>query len=341
MTGRILGLDLARALAILGMVAAHVGDDATTDDTGWPWLWVTHGRSSALFAVLAGVTMSLMLARAGGRDDARGVTFTRGRVAARAAVLIGVGLVLDALETPVDVILVNLGLMFLLALTVLRWPSWALVSTAGAVIAVGTAALARITPAGWLETAPVVGRLWSDHYPALTWIAYVMLGVAIGRLALRSGETQALLAGVGTMAASAAALVRIVVGDGPLTTLEPHSYSPLEMTQNAGVAAAVIGAACWLAPRARTALVPLTALGSMALSAYVLHLLVIAAVGPEMVYEASNVALVALVATLIALAWAWQRWLGQGPLERVLTMVANAAGESAVRDSPRAGSVTP
>lgn len=54
MTSRIAGLDVARGLAILGMVAAHVGDDASTDGVGWPWLVATHGRSSALFAVLAG-----------------------------------------------------------------------------------------------------------------------------------------------------------------------------------------------------------------------------------------------------------------------------------------------
>ncbi|MEK8225302.1 hypothetical protein NKG05_02965 [Oerskovia sp. M15] len=51
---RIPGVDVARGVAILGMFAAHVG--VTSDDfsTGDGWLSLVHGRSSILFAVIAG-----------------------------------------------------------------------------------------------------------------------------------------------------------------------------------------------------------------------------------------------------------------------------------------------
>ena len=50
---RIAGLDVARALALFGMFAAHVGNAGTMRDDGWRWLLATHGRASALFALLA------------------------------------------------------------------------------------------------------------------------------------------------------------------------------------------------------------------------------------------------------------------------------------------------
>ncbi|GMA34444.1 heparan-alpha-glucosaminide N-acetyltransferase domain-containing protein [Demequina litorisediminis] len=116
---RIDGLDLARGLAVLGMVGAHVGDQ-----DAWPWLAVTHGFPSALFAVLAGVSMTLMMTSRG-RVRVADVTpdharRTRIRIAVRGAMLVVMGLALALLGTPVVVILVNLGVMFWLTLPVLR-----------------------------------------------------------------------------------------------------------------------------------------------------------------------------------------------------------------------------
>ena len=58
---RIVGVDTARGLAVLGMVTAHVGpDDAwrTTPPGGWSQL--ADGRPSALFVLLAGVGLALL-----------------------------------------------------------------------------------------------------------------------------------------------------------------------------------------------------------------------------------------------------------------------------------------
>jgi hypothetical protein len=58
---RVVGLDVARALAIIGMFGAHVG--VVADDVGSSpstWLGVVNGRSSILFAVLAGVAVALL-----------------------------------------------------------------------------------------------------------------------------------------------------------------------------------------------------------------------------------------------------------------------------------------
>ncbi len=101
---RIDGLDVARAIAILGMFVAHVGNSGRRQSPGgWDWLWIADGRPSALFAVLVGVSMALIVQRrlAGvaeselPADDAvrraQAVRHSRVRVAVRAGILIWVG----------------------------------------------------------------------------------------------------------------------------------------------------------------------------------------------------------------------------------------------------------
>ncbi|MFW7413436.1 heparan-alpha-glucosaminide N-acetyltransferase domain-containing protein [Demequina sp. SO4-18] len=335
---RIDGLDVARALAILGMVGSHTGDEGIrgADSDGWAWLAVTHGHPSALFAVLAGVSMSLMVTRRGTVPVAAlpraDLSQTRVRIAVRAMILIILGFFMSALGTPVAVILGNLGVMFLLALPMLRWRPGVLLAGA-AVFAAGGGWLARAVTEAGAGAWPVVGALWSEHYPALAWMAYIMVGLAIGRMDLRSYARALSLVAVGVVIAAAAWLAGWALRTGSdaseatiegWLTDEDHSYTPVEMGLNIGVACAVIGLALLVASRWPRALWPLSATGSMALTLYVAHLFVIAFVGPEMVWEPSNVSFIALALGLIAFACAWRAAVGQGPLERMLTSASTA-----------------
>src|SRR4051794_37489328 len=60
---RIEGVDLARGLALLGMIATHVF--AAVDDNGAPTAAtiVAAGRSAASFAMIAGVSLALISGR--------------------------------------------------------------------------------------------------------------------------------------------------------------------------------------------------------------------------------------------------------------------------------------
>ena len=60
---RLVGLDVARCLALLGMVAARVLDARRLDGRLAWHVWLVEGRASALFAVLAGVSLALMARR--------------------------------------------------------------------------------------------------------------------------------------------------------------------------------------------------------------------------------------------------------------------------------------
>lgn len=353
---RIDGLDVARAVAILGMVGSHVGDEGTRglEGDGWGWLTITHGYPSALFAVLAGVSMTLMLTRRGtlpiadvARDD---VARTRVRIAVRALILIVLGWVMASLGTPVAVILTNLGVMFLLALPMLRWRIGALLG--GAALVAGAGAWAAREVSGIAAGAGIddwfaLSALWSEHYPALAWMAYIMVGLALGRMDLHETRTALRLLTAGVVVAVAArltgwalraALAPTGVPDGPKFSPgteewisdEPHSYTPVEMIENIGVACALIGLALLVASRWPRALWALRATGSMALTLYVAHLIVIAAVGYEMVTEPSNVSFVALALGLVAFACVWKAMAGQGPLERLLTKASSATASAAV-----------
>ena len=56
--GRLIGLDVARGIALLAMMVTHIF--ALGDEAGMPtWAAVFAGRASALFAVLAGCSLVL------------------------------------------------------------------------------------------------------------------------------------------------------------------------------------------------------------------------------------------------------------------------------------------
>uniref|UniRef100_A0AAU2JKQ6 DUF418 domain-containing protein n=1 Tax=Streptomyces sp. NBC_00049 TaxID=2903617 RepID=A0AAU2JKQ6_9ACTN len=116
-----------------------------------------------------------------------------------------------------------------------------------------------------------------------------------------------------------------------LLVADPYSQTPLETLGNAGVGCALIGL-CVLAARYRLGgflLRPLAVLGAMALSAYVVHALVLA--GPAH-GVASWSAWIAFSGAALTLTWAWHRiWshspLRRGPVEHALRVATRGRGE--------------
>ena len=217
---RIVGLDVARCLALLGMIATHV--IATYDEAG-ERSWAAElagGRASALFAVLAGVSLALM---SGGARPVRGRE--RAGVAVgllvRAVLIAALGLWLGGRDSGVAVILTYYGVLFCLGIAFLGLRARALFVLAGVWALVGpvvsfavrpelpergydSPTFAHLTerPAELLAELTVTG-----YYPVLVWLAYLLLGMAIGRLDLRRTMTAARLALVGLALALAAPVV--------------------------------------------------------------------------------------------------------------------------------------
>jgi hypothetical protein len=174
------------------MVAAHVLD-ARTPEGRLTWhAWLVEGRASALFAVLAGVSLALMSRT----TPARGL-------AARAVAIAVWGLVLGELDSGLAVILTYYGLLFLLGLPFLRLGPRALFGWAAAWVVVGPVASQLVRPHLPARGAAspsfhqlgdpghlVSELLFTGYYPCLTWIAYLLLGIAIGRCDLRARSVQ-------------------------------------------------------------------------------------------------------------------------------------------------------
>lgn len=328
---RLAGVDAVRGLAVLGMFAAHVGHagDGFWSSTGW--LVVADGRSSATFATLAGLSMALM---SGGRHPrvSEQLGPVRARIVARAVVVAVIGYVLVALGTPIYVILPAYAAMFVLTL-----PFLAATPTTLALAALGFAAVGPllVTAAGGkgegLGAGPV-GLLLTGYYPAAVWLAYVLAGLAVGRLDLRDrGIRVALaLAGCGLaltgyglgVAASAGA-----PGLAAWSSVEPHADTTLEVVGNLGVAVLLVAGVQSLAETrlGRILLSPVAATGALALTVYTAQIVAIALMGPDVVYEqTTNGTLVAFTVVTLTACTLWVHLVGRGPLERLMRTSAAA-----------------
>ncbi|MEV5533793.1 DUF418 domain-containing protein [Streptomyces prunicolor] len=379
-TARLIGIDLARGLAVLGMYSAHVGPDVTVGGPVGFLLETARGRSSALFAVLAGFSLIIITGRPHprpGRAGRQAVT----RVAIRAVALLALGYALTALGTEVEVILSCYGLLFLTVLPLhrLRAATLAQIAAAGALILpqVLYAIRKSIEEGGWADaviqadplarisgTDGVVELLFTGDYPALTWAPFLIAGMAVARLDLTRPGTRSRLALTGAaltvlgyggswlalhLVPHALSVISSATGGGsassawwsdtvgepengtPLAWLlvaAPHSQTTLSILGNTGVAFVVIAGCLTVAdrmPRLTRLTRPVSAVGTMALTAYVLHIValwLLTDVWPVAAVEDETMsglpALLAFIAAAMLLATAWTRHFRRGPLEHLL-----------------------
>lgn len=198
--------------------------------------------------------------------------------------------------------------------------------------------------------------LLTGTYPALPYMTYVLVGMGIGRLNLRGIGVQTRLLAVGAGLAIFAQVTSyfllyaaggydrlleasgmgeealweaLVWGPGSLPTntgwwlaiVTPHTNTPLAIAASLGVSLAVLGAFLLIARSTRAAkwLLPLYAMGMMTLTLYTAHLV---ALSFEIHYEQPSLWFLVHLVVAALFAVAWQRALGQGPLEKVIGLSA-------------------
>ncbi|AHH99157.1 heparan-alpha-glucosaminide N-acetyltransferase domain-containing protein [Kutzneria viridogrisea] len=361
--GRLVGIDLARGLAVFGMYAAHVGPDPETEGgVLGAVLQLAHGRSSALFAVLAGVSVAILTGRTepvSGRDRRQAMT----RIAIRAVILVVLGIALALLDTSVAVIIPYYGVYFLLALPLVRLRARALAVLAAVFAVVGPQLSFAIRFAGAVpqtETPDTVvdgiaELLVSGTYPAITWMPFVIAGMALGRIDISTAPVLRRIAWLGTVlllagyggswlalnvfggraallasphAAAVAASEPGAVSTDSLAGLlvaTPHSGTTFEVLGALGCALLVVAGATWLTRKPRVLLVPVIAVGRMSLSAYVGHVLAMWLLDPETMSTPPLLVLLGFVLTTAALATLWSRAFRRGPLEHLLYLATTPA----------------
>ena len=220
---RYVGIDLARFIAIAGMMAAHLlaplamfpGVSDSDRELAMGTSLISNGAPAALFAVLGGVSIVFATRKqlSGGL-----VGKAMASVAVRGVVLIVLGVLLGFVDNNIIVILAYYGVAMILVAPLIKAKSWVLASLA-AVLGLGFGWL-NITLRRSLEvhmegphinlgfiTSDPLGTLRAifvtGEYPAITWVTYLLVGMLIGR-ALTSatargalGRTAAKLAVIG------------------------------------------------------------------------------------------------------------------------------------------------
>ncbi|MBP2368138.1 heparan-alpha-glucosaminide N-acetyltransferase domain-containing protein [Pseudonocardia parietis] len=300
-TGRLLGVDAARGLALFGIIAVHALLEAGDDGAPTTSYLIFGGRSAALFAVLAGVSLAFVTGRAQVRagPDLRAAAAT---LATRAGILLLLAFALSWTDPSIaTLILPYYAVAFVLAIPLVALPTRVLAPLA-VLFCLGIPVLSQLVrpllprtdpghpspvdlvadPLGLLSGLTVTGA-----YPAVIWLAYMAVGLVVGRLRLSSVRTAVSLLAGGTAAALAATGISmwllgpgggyaaIVAASPPallesaptvaaavtgtpdgvtptttwwwLATAAPHSGTPLDVVATTGAALAALGATLLLA----------------------------------------------------------------------------------------------
>lgn len=375
--GRVIGLDVARAVALLAMMATHILPDIE-DGAVTLSQQVAGGRASALFAVLAGTSIALMSGRTTPHRGRERLATSAG-LAVRAVLITLVGLALAGVDTGIAVILHYYGLLFLLALPFLGLTARALLAL-GAAWVVAVPALSHLVrpmlPDPTLGSPPLgdPGQLLAEltltgYYPALPWLGYILVGMALGRVDLGRTRTCLTLMVVGgwlavtstlvstTLLASeevrrtllatyegpgswfplAVALDRGLYGTTPtgswwwLVVDTPHTATPFDLVHTIGTSLAVIGLAVLAGRLLPGTLAVLFGAGAMTLTLYSAH--VVSRMRGW--WDADGVETFVGQAVAVVLVGATYRLArSRGPLERVVGG-AQAAVRRAAAPTPR------
>ena len=333
--GRLLALDAARGLALAGMIVVNVGP--TTVNGVWERLYLfPYGRASVIFVVVAGIGMGFFLRARPGRGR-RSMTLVW-----RAGVLLAGGLALQTLTSDVGVILPAYGLLFLSVLLLQYLPPAALITSAVAMTALGpvlylqhatsesAAAHPGLVQLGNSSIEILHGLVLSGRYPLVTWAVPFVLGMWVAHLDLTHPVVIRRLLVWGTVsAASGVALSQIALGllgaaanDGYLRLLTgaAHGQMPLWLLSSCGGALFTIALLLRLWPKIQRVAWPLAAAGQLALTLYVLHVLVLAVIAlPADVPVSTGAAISAvMIVACLALASLWRHRFSIGPLEWVV-----------------------
>ena len=288
LSGRVAGIDVARALAIIGMMAAHLAYTyASLNGPGITGAYWATGYPSSLFAVLAGVSLGFLTQRT-----------PYAQVLRRAVVLALLGGTLSMAQYDITIVLVPIAFELAILGAVAHWSTRRLAILFAALLLLGP----LLTTPVWALYLPII----NGTYPLLAWLAYGACGLLIYRLLITEQRPAWVLGALGIAGVAVAVVAGLLglrggseelgwsLGEAvqytdtlppdkfenwtqfnALTYLSPHAHSGGlgDVALSCALSLGII-ALCLLACRATwfdRAAYPVRAFGSMALTMYVLH----------------------------------------------------------------------
>ena len=346
------GFDVARSLAIIGMVIVNFKVVLGADKLGADWLIrlvnLLDGRAAATFVILAGVGISLLTRKARERGDARAIADKRKTLLKRALFLFCFGLVY-APVWPADIlhfygIYLVIGAILLNASSGKLW-TIALVMAFGFVVLLfffdydnGWNWVTLHYDGFWTVRGMVRHLFFNGFHPVVPWTAFLLAGMWLGRQDLTQPMVRRRILAWALCTVAAAETFSHFLTDWMLTAFPgedpvdiiglcgtaPIPPMPLYLLSSGGSAMIVIILCTILTERLPSfsgLFRPLIATGQMALTFYVAHVVVGMGLLEAMGSLNNQSITVALFSALcfftasMAFALLWRRYFKHGPLE--------------------------
>jgi uncharacterized membrane protein YeiB len=356
---RIVGYDVARAIAFLGMVFVNYKFQMGADQYGVEWLlWLSdwlEGRPAVTFVILAGVGMTLLKMHYLKTEHVHPFAKSSSTILRRAIFLFFLGLFFSSVWCA-D-ILHFYGVYFVAAIFLVNASDGMIWILAGVSLIISLvlptyfdiAAISTIDsvwdPQFWKRNGFIEDLFFNGSYPVFPWFVYFLLGIWLGRKNLSDDRLQkkiVLIAGLCIIYCELIAwLVQNILIPASdfdhlrmlrfFTDTSPFSLSLISIFSASGTALLVIIVSIKLADKASHArwLKPLVATAQMSLTLYIVHIgvfqLFLMVSGLEDIDNSLEFAwLWAAVFCLgaIPFSYYWAGHFGRGPFEKMLRWVS-------------------
>ncbi|WP_430412561.1 DUF418 domain-containing protein [Kordia sp.] len=353
MENRIIGIDVARALAIIGMILVNFKMIFGQEGDSWllNFTALFEGKAAALFVILAGIGIAFMTNKAIQNNDKVQLRQARIKIFKRALLLFIIGLSYIIIW-PAD-ILHFYGIYMLVTLFFLKGNTRHIIFGILSFLLLYPVLMFFIAyDTGWNFNNYSYTDFWTINgfvrnlfyngfHPVIPWTAFMLLGLWFGRQDLNNEKfikktfIVCVLIVIGMQLFSKALIYilsegneKIITELAPILGTSPMPPLPIYMISSSSVALCVICVCIWFAKRMQHGLVIkiLKSTGQLALTFYVAHiilgigiveLLSTKALG-EFSIEFSVLYAIVFSSICIAFAGIWTRYKKYGPLEWIL-----------------------
>jgi uncharacterized protein len=353
MKQRIIGLDVARALAVIGMIIVNFKVVLGQDGQTWvkSFASIFDGKAAAMFVVLAGVGLALMTNSAIKNNDRHKLKIAKIRIAKRALFLFVLGLSYITIW-PAD-ILHFYGIYMVIILMVLPFKERTILILGSAIIFFYPMLVIFLDyETGWdFDTLDYLGfwtfegfirnLFFNGFHPVMPWTAFMLFGYWFGKQDLHNDKfikktfllSTLLFISIQNLSylsisflaegnQEAALELTEILGTNPMPPL------PFYMFNGISIAFAIISACILIARRFEDSIIigALHKTGQLALTFYVAHVIIgmgiIELVAPEKMgnYTVEFSVSYALVFSLLCIVFAviWRKYKKSGPLEWIM-----------------------
>lgn len=292
---RLIALDAARGLAVIGMFIQHFAlNDANS---------FVSGNTMILFIFCSGISYSIMAQRMKEREVEP--TAFRGRILARAVIIDLIGYVIIMLKAQFAVVLPTFAMLFILALTIVRSSTRRLIAISCVLFLVSPPLM--LIGLSLFSGVALLSDIAGGPLSALAWMPVFVAGMAIGRLELHNTRTILRLIATGFIIVIPSKIIAAFVLPGlrqsveawllqfPIPQIDPNAIWPLntqpilwhmlfvvapqcgstfELLIGTGLSLIILGMMCLISKKSSTILKPFSAVGRVALTLYVAQFII-------------------------------------------------------------------